>query len=135
MEPQTVELGEKTLYALAAIANPGMMPGDWIALGVGLSQCALIAWGIHRMSMGNEAREAQTELLREQTRALREQSNVLAGVGEGIREQSKMLAGVGEGIREQSKMLAGVGEGIREQSKMLAGVGEGIQVLLADRKN
>ncbi len=85
MESQTVELGEKTLQALAAIANPGMVPGDWIALGVGLAQCALIAWGIHRMSMGNETREAQAEMLREQTRALREQSKMLAGVGEGIR--------------------------------------------------
>ena len=84
MEPQTVELGEKTLHTLAAIANPGMVPGDWIALGVGLAQCALIAWGIDRMSMGTEVREAQTELLREQTHALREQSKVLAGVGEGI---------------------------------------------------
>ena len=84
MEPQTVELGEKTLQALAAIANPGMVAGDWIALGVGLAQCALIAWGIHRMTMGNEERKAQTELLREETRALRKQTDMLAGVGEGV---------------------------------------------------
>lgn len=70
--PQTVELGEHTLKALAAIANPGMLPGDWIALGIGLLQCALIAWGLRMMKGNNEERMKQSKALETQTRALQE---------------------------------------------------------------
>ncbi len=68
--PQTVELGEYTLQVLAAIANPGMSPGDWIALGIGLLQCALIAWGLRMMKGNNEERMKQSKALETQTKAL-----------------------------------------------------------------
>ncbi len=69
MESQTIELGADTLQALAAIANPGMLPGDWIALGVGLVQCALIGYGLRLMSKSNDERAGQTRAMREENQA------------------------------------------------------------------
>ena len=74
MDSQTVELGADTLKALAAIANPGMLPGDWIALLIGLSQCLLIAWGLHMMHRSNEERTNQTKVMREENHQRHEES-------------------------------------------------------------
>ena len=74
MESQTVELGADTLKALAAIAHPGMLPGDWIALGVGLAQCALIGYGLYLMSKSNDERAEQTKVMREENQQRHEES-------------------------------------------------------------
>ena len=74
MESQTIELGADTLKALAAIANPGMLPGDWIALGVGLVQCALIGYGLRLMSKSNDERAEQTRAIREENQAQHEEN-------------------------------------------------------------
>ena len=74
MESQTVELGADTLKALTAIANPGMLPGDWIALGVGLVQCALIGYGLYLMSKSNDERAEQTKVMREENQQRHEES-------------------------------------------------------------
>ena len=44
------------------MADPGMSAGDWVALGVGLSQCLLIAWGLWMMNKSNASRDAQNAL-------------------------------------------------------------------------
>ena len=44
------------------MADPGMSAGDWVALGVGLSQCLLIAWGLWMMNKSNASRDAQNDL-------------------------------------------------------------------------
>ncbi len=74
MESQTIELGADTLKALAAIANPGMLPGDWIALGVGLVQCALIGYGLRLMSKSNDERAEQAKVMREENQQRHEES-------------------------------------------------------------
>ena len=44
------------------MANPGMSAGDWVALGIGLSQCLLIAWGLWMVNKSNASRDAQNAL-------------------------------------------------------------------------
>ena len=79
------------------------------SLGYYMAQLSIIAWGIWEMRKSNASREASTNLMIQQAKALE-------GIGAGIREQSKALEGIGAGIREQSKALEEVGVGIREQS-------------------
>ena len=89
MESQTVELGAETLKALAAIANPGMLPGDWIALSVGLVQCALIGYGLRLMSKSNDERADQTKARREENQARHEEN--MAGLKDRHEESMSAL--------------------------------------------
>ena len=45
MDEHSLDLAQRAVAALETMADPGMSAGDWVALGVGLSQCLLIAWG------------------------------------------------------------------------------------------
>ena len=62
MDEQSLNLAQRAVTALETMANPGMSAGDWVALGVGLSQCLLIAWGLWLMHKSNASREAQNAL-------------------------------------------------------------------------
>ena len=62
MDAQSLNLAQRAVAALETMANPGMSAGDWVALGVGLSQCLLIAWGLWLMHKSNASREAQNAL-------------------------------------------------------------------------
>ena len=62
MDAQSLNLAQRAVTALETMANPGMSAGDWVALGVGLSQCLLIAWGLWLMHKSNASREAQNAL-------------------------------------------------------------------------
>ena len=62
MDEQSLNLAQRAVTALETMANPGMSAGDWVALGVGLSQCLLIAWGLWLMHKSNASREAQNTL-------------------------------------------------------------------------
>ena len=55
-------LAQRAVAALETMAAPGMSAGDWVALGVGLSQCLLIAWGLSMMNKSNASRDAQNAL-------------------------------------------------------------------------
>ena len=43
MDEHSLDLTQRAVAALETMADPGMSAGDWVALGVGLSQCLLIA--------------------------------------------------------------------------------------------
>ena len=62
MDEQSLDLAQQAVTALETIANPGMSAGDWVALGVGMSQCLLIAWGLWMMNKSNASRDAQNAL-------------------------------------------------------------------------
>ncbi len=62
MDEQSLNLAQRAVTALETMANPGMSAGDWVALGVGMSQCLLIAWGLWMMNKSNASREAQNAL-------------------------------------------------------------------------
>ena len=87
------ELLTRAVLALESMANPGLTWGDLIALGIGLLQCGLIAYGLRMMQAGNEDRTIQTRTLAEQTRISAEQTRTLA-------EQTRALTDMAAGIRE-----------------------------------
>ncbi len=62
MDEHYLDLAQRAVAALETIADPGMSAGDWVALGVGLSQCLLIAWGLWMMNKSNASRDAQNAL-------------------------------------------------------------------------
>ena len=62
MDEHSLDLAQRAVAALETMANPGMSAGDWVALGVGLSQCLLIAWGLWMMNKSNASRDAQNAL-------------------------------------------------------------------------
>ena len=62
MDEQYLDLAQRAVAALETMANPGMSAGDWGALGVGMSQCLLIAWGLWMMDKSNASRDAQNAL-------------------------------------------------------------------------
>ena len=62
MDEHYLDLAQRAVAALETMANPGMSAGDWVALGVGMSQCLLIAWGLWMMSKSNASRDAQNAL-------------------------------------------------------------------------
>lgn len=62
MDEHSLDLAQRAVAALETMANPGMSAGDWVALGVGLSQCLLIAWGLWMMNKSNASRDAQNTL-------------------------------------------------------------------------
>ena len=62
MDEHSLDLAQRAVAALETMAAPGMSAGDWVALGVGLSQCLLIAWGLWMMNKSNTSRDAQNAL-------------------------------------------------------------------------
>ena len=62
MDEHSLDLAQRAVAALETMADPGMSAGDWVALGVGLSQCLLIAWGLWMMNKSNASRDAQNAL-------------------------------------------------------------------------
>ena len=62
MDEHSLDLAQRAVAALETMANPGMSAGDWVALGIGLSQCLLIAWGLWMMNKSNASRDAQNAL-------------------------------------------------------------------------
>jgi uncharacterized membrane protein YhiD involved in acid resistance len=62
MDEHYLDLAQRAVAALETMADPGMSAGDWVALGVGLSQCLLIAWGLWMINKSNASRDAQNAL-------------------------------------------------------------------------
>ncbi len=71
---------------------------EWLSIGVGLSQCGLIAWGIWVMRGSNESRTATNQLMIAQSKALTD-------IGAGIREQVELSRAQ---RAEQSEQSAGI---------------------------
>lgn len=62
MDEPYLALAQRAVTALETMASPGMSAGDWVTLGVGMSQCLLIAWGLRMMNKSNSSRDAQNAL-------------------------------------------------------------------------
>ena len=78
MDEHSLDLAQRAVAALETMAAPGMSAGDWVALGVGLSQCLLIAWGLWMMNKSNASRDAQNDLQQkrhEESMALQQQQH------------------------------------------------------------
>ena len=78
MDEHSLNLAQRAVAALETMADPGMSAGDWVALGVGLSQCLLIAWGLWMISKSNASRDAQNVLQQkrhEESMALQKQQH------------------------------------------------------------
>ncbi len=95
MDEHYLDLTQRAVAALETMADPGMSAGDWVALGVGLSQCLLIAWGLWMMNKSNASRDAQNALQQqrhEETMAAQQQRHEESMAAQQQRHEETILA-------------------------------------------
>ena len=95
MDEHSLDLAQRAVAALETMAAPGMSAGDWVALGVGLSQCLLIAWGLWMMNKSNASRDAQNTLQQkrhEESTALQQQQHEENMAAQQQRHEENMAA-------------------------------------------